>query len=294
LFAKFSSDSPSVRASMHAVGIYEREVRFYQHVAAHIALRTPRCYFAAVDVESGCSLLLLEDLAGGRSGDSLAGCSTRDAELILRQIAGLHAQWWDHPAPREWKWLPGYDGEAASRVVRIRRAWPLFLERYAEVMPAWAIGAAERILGRMFEIFGAIALRPQTLTHGDLGLDNVRFDLPDAPLAIFDWNTMWRLPGPLDVSWFLVRSLPTAQRRNDEERLLRAYHDALVAAGVRDYPMETLRRDTRLGVLRAFLAVINSGANAEFSSERGRQVIRARIERNVAAIEDYGLSDGLW
>ena len=47
LIAKFPSQHAPTRSLLGRLGVYEREVRFYQEVAPKLALRTPRPYFAA-------------------------------------------------------------------------------------------------------------------------------------------------------------------------------------------------------------------------------------------------------
>jgi hypothetical protein len=293
LFAKFSSDKPSVRAHAHARGLYARDVRFYREVASLVAVRTPRCYFADVDMPSGHSLLLLEDLTDGRGGDVLAGCTLAEAELLLRMIATLHARWWNSPQLPSWRWLPGYDTEPNLATDDYLAAWPRFRERYAALIPGWAVETAERALACVPEIRALLGAGPPTFTHGDLGLDNARFDLGDAPVVLFDWQISMRAPGARDVSWFLVRSLPVEQRRAQEAHLLRIYHEALVSQGVRGYSLESLWRHVQLGVLLALPLVISAGVNIDFSSERGKRVIEARIVRNIAMIEDHDVWDSL-
>lgn len=291
-FAKFSLGDPAMRAKYRQM--YNTEVRFYLDVAPLVSLRIPRCYFAAMDDDTGQSLLLLEDLAAGRAGDSLIGCSTQEAELLFRQMASFHAGWWGSPLLSQWKWLPGYgEGYPVFMSKRLGRAWPIFRQKYTDLVPAWAIGAAKRALRQLPEIFHAFADCPATFTHGDLGLDNVRFDLPDAPLVLYDWQLVRQAPGARDISWFLVRSLPIPQRRADEDQLVRVYHEALVQAGVHDYALESLQRHIKLGYLVAFLIVISGAVNADYSSGRGMQVITARIERNIAVLEDHDVLEAL-
>ncbi len=43
------------------MGFYEREIGFYREFAADCPVRKPRCYFGEVEMDSGASLLLLED-----------------------------------------------------------------------------------------------------------------------------------------------------------------------------------------------------------------------------------------
>jgi hypothetical protein len=63
LAAKFSAPNPEAREMAHSMGFYEREIGFYRELAAECPVRTPRCYFGEVEMDSGESLLLLEDLS---------------------------------------------------------------------------------------------------------------------------------------------------------------------------------------------------------------------------------------
>jgi hypothetical protein len=105
VIAKFSASDPDARASIHGMGFYEREARFYEHLASRSRLRTPRCYFNALDPAEGLALLLLEDLAGAHGGSSLAGCSVAEAEAAVHALAALHAAWWQHPHLEDQHWL---------------------------------------------------------------------------------------------------------------------------------------------------------------------------------------------
>src|SRR3990172_316211 len=69
LIAKFPGATEENREVGYAFRLYEREGRFYQETAREVELRTPRCYYSAMDVETGRYALLLEDLAPARVGD---------------------------------------------------------------------------------------------------------------------------------------------------------------------------------------------------------------------------------
>jgi hypothetical protein len=78
----------------NALGIYEREVRFYAELAGSVPIRVPECYFGRID-DTG-SILLLEDIRDLQVGDQVAGITEREAERIVDALAALHATFWEH------------------------------------------------------------------------------------------------------------------------------------------------------------------------------------------------------
>jgi hypothetical protein len=103
-------------------------VRFYEQLAARIPLRTPRCYFSAINLASGASLLLLEDLAPARNGSWIAGCSVEEAELAVRSIAPFHAAWWQKPELEQKSWLALRGPVGLEQVAMIfHHTWEPFL-----------------------------------------------------------------------------------------------------------------------------------------------------------------------
>ena len=53
LIAKLPTSVRSNRAAGELLGLYEREILFYEELAAHVTLRTPRTYYAAMDPNPG-------------------------------------------------------------------------------------------------------------------------------------------------------------------------------------------------------------------------------------------------
>lgn len=107
LIAKTPTLDEGSRAVALMYGLYEREYRFYKELAAEIAFRTPRCYYADGDADTARYILLLEDMgAHGTAGDQVAGCTAEQAHLALRELARHHAQWWRSPRLDEIAWIP--------------------------------------------------------------------------------------------------------------------------------------------------------------------------------------------
>jgi hypothetical protein len=286
VFAKFSRDTQASRR------VCIREVRFYRDIAPSITLRIPRCYFAGKDDADKHCVVILEDVSTGTAGDSLAGCSTETAEVLLREIGSFHARWWNDPRLQKWDWLLPSAGAAASALEgRIRTSWPQFRKTFADLLTPGSVAAGERALEQIPRILESFSQPPTTLVHGDFQLDNVRLDVDGAPFVLLDWQLLRRVPGATDLVGFLSRSLPIGQRRSDGEQLIEVYYRSLVDGGVDDYTMHDLLYDMKVAILFRFLTLAMASVTANFSSERGGRLLRAFVGRCVALIDDYELGE---
>lgn len=280
VFAKFSRDAPMSKQ------VCAREVRFYHEIAPSISLRIPRCYFAGHDVTGEQSVVIVEDVSTGTAGDSLAGCSSETAEVFLREIGTFHARWWGDPRLSAWDWIQPSNGPGEI-MDRMRQCWPQFKSTFAEALTPASIEAGDLGIKKLPMIWDVITQTPRTLVHGDLQLDNVRLGVADAPFVLFDWQLVRCAQGAGDLAWFLSRSIPIEQRRSDGELLIDLYYQSLLDAAIENYSMEDLRYHLNIRFLFGFFVVATASVGANFSSDRGSRLLRAFVDRNVAAIEDY-------
>ena len=135
-----------------------------------------------------------------------------------------------------------------------------------------------------------LAAMPHTLVHFDFRSDNLFFD-DDGSVVVIDWQSISVGGGAADVGYFLGQNLPTEVRREHEDRLLRAYHDTLVAEGVSDYPFEQFFDDYRLGVVYGWVIPVFAVGSLDVSSERAMALWSAVIERVQDAIFDHGADE---
>ncbi len=253
LVAKFAATDPTTRATVHSMGFYEREVNFYTQLALGSPVHTPRCYLAWVDMVSGASLLLLEDLSYLTPLSSQRGLSIAETEVVLDEIAALHAAWWTSERLPGLEWLR-LRGMAANDQVAaaFEQQWDSFLSKL-DVPLTPEILDLGRYAGRYLphvseQLYGAA---PTTLVHNDLQGNNVLLGR-DAPSAILlDWQLATIGRGPVDVGYFLGGSLHRADRRIAWDRLVTTYHSQLVERGVGGYSLEQCQIDCRLAVLPA-------------------------------------------
>jgi len=293
LIAKLPTSDPRRRMMSIAARLFEREIRFYSDIADGLDLRTPRRYYGAMDLGEHRYLLLLEDLVLARAGDQVAGCSVADAELALRSIARLHAAWWESERLAELEWMPLQAAVHPSVEAWWDQMWLQCLEHAGDRIPAAVHRIGERIGAKAMYALARLGEAPQTVAHGDFRLDNVFFEAAAAgdTLAVVDWQLSTRGSAALDLGYFLCGGLSPDDRGAHEMRLLRAWHDELIARGVRGYAFDDGVRDYRLSVV-VCLAFVTLMLNViESANERATRLFDVLLDRTVAAAADLDIEE---
>ncbi len=297
LIAKFPAASEMGRMIGNLFDFYNREICFYREIAEEVELRTPQCYYADADTETQEYILLLEDLAPARVGDHAAGCTVEEAEIALTSIAKFHATWWEHPRLEEIAdWMPLIDAPVhQSAEASYQQAWTPFIANFGDALSPEMRDTAEKIGQRVIALQSSIADRPHTIIHGDYRTDNLFFGTPagGAPFAVVDWQIACRGRGIFDVAYLLCGGLDADLRSANEERLVRLYHDTLVANGVTGYPFEQCWREYRRMSLYVLVYVVISLGTLDFANERGLRLFNAWLGRSAAAIEHLKAAEEL-
>lgn len=247
LIAKIRGTGDVQRQMDQAMGLFEREARFYETFADQVPVNAPQCFHVG---DGDATPLVLEDLAGARMGDQMVGMPPADAEAALDALADLHSAFWASPQLGEpWLAAPGAGTMAAMITQLVSSGAPALAERYAgrglddvlvkvaEHAPQWG----ERVLARCAE-------GPQTLVHNDVRLDNLFFGADGRPIFI-DWQVLARTRGTQDVGNLLAGSMDSDDLAVHWEPLLRRYHDRLVAGGVRGYSFDECAEHYRVNVI---------------------------------------------
>ncbi|HLV71836.1 MAG TPA: oxidoreductase family protein [Vulgatibacteraceae bacterium] len=283
LVAKLPAADPAARALLG--GAYRTEVLFYRDIAPTVAIRTPRCHHAEIDLGTFDFVLLLEDLSPAAQGDQLAGCSLRQADACMLALAGLHGPRWCDES------LLGIDGlhhntaaDADALAEVYAPAVETFIDRFGD-----RLALVDRdTLRRTTEAVGPwLVARPErfALVHGDYRLDNVLFP-PDGDTATtVDWQTLTVGLPARDLSYFLATSLTTEDRRAHEHRLVARYHEGLLSHGVTGYPLDLCWDDYRFALLQGPLITV-LGCAYGTPTERGDAMFLTMAARACAALRD--------
>ncbi|MDT5118220.1 MAG: hypothetical protein QOE30_3959 [Mycobacterium sp.] len=281
---KVAASDPVSRQTGSALGLYEREVRFYGDIAPRLGGPIAPCYHAAVDTTTGIFDLLLGDAGPAVVGDEIAGATIEQATLGVVELGRLHGPLLGDTSLADAPWL---NREAPLNQAMIAGLYAGFLDRYGDqIAPAHRM-VCERLVGAFDAYLAAEGERGgvQGLVHGDYRLDNMLFgvDGADRALTVVDWQTVSWGPALTDLAYFLGCALPTDDRRAHYDTLLRAYHEALGP----DAPItladvaEGVRRQGFFGVTMAIVSSI-----LVERTERGDRMFMTMLQRHCDHVLD--------
>ena len=293
------------RAVGELLGVYERESRFFNDFASNVPVRIPELYFSHCDPDEDSAhqkeilakvdglpgfthglatvigkfvagrknrryVLIMEDLGEFEPGDQHAGASLEQCARVLEEFASTHRSFWRCDSLDESFWLVPLGLDARIRAGVYRKS----VKALREVAPP----GLEPYIEKLRELGGELVRRlaeeaPKTLIHCDLRLDNVCFDGNE--VAFLDWQLVRSGPAAYDVAYFLGGALAPETSAEDEERLLRRYHDELC---VTDYPFEQFHRDYQRALL-ASLAAVAPTPDVEIDEGRGQEMMQRWRER---------------
>jgi hypothetical protein len=182
--------------------------------------------------------------------------------------------------------------DAARFAGYMAKATKVFHDSHADRFPRTYVDILDAFQPRFERWFHAQG-RVAALTHNDYRLDNVMFTEGDSPESVaLDWQSFTVSHPGFDLGLFLGGSIPTALRRAHEDELLGAYHDRLIALGVKDYSLGDCRSDFANG---AFLGIKNSviGLRSVTMTDRGVKMFDTTLGRAFATILDHDSLAGL-
>ena len=321
LVAKIPTSIDDNRDGSELLNVYERELRVYEELLPGLDVPAPALVHGAiepnpVDVDKQMrmlrrldrlpvwllrllvrmlqrfarqtrrrSVMLVEDLAPATVGDQVTGCDVDAAGRVLEVAARLHAATWGERAPRASTWLQRSDVAPRFFHAGFLDARKDFLARGEGILSPHTLTLVERMRKE-----GPTHLRkvhdtmPLCVLHGDLRLDNLFFAADGSVRALIDWQLTNLGPAMIDVAYFLTGSVAPSVTEHEIDGLLARYHDALERHGVRDYPLERVRRDYDTTLL-LILHRMASLASVEFGDARGVALVDrwlARLDARVA------------
>lgn len=255
---------PSLDDTSRATGValrnYEREVKFYEHIAGTVDIRAPHCWHGEWDEASGDFALVLEDMAPAEQGDQISGCDAAIASNAVRELAKLHGPRWNDPTLDEHEFLGRRTGPEDT--AQIEGLWQMFLPGFLATYNTYLSAEAAALVAEFgAHIPGWMNARsgPVAVTHGDYRLDNLLFETAAGgpPVTAVDWQTPGHGSPVADLAYFCGAGLIPDERRRVESSLVEDYVAALTPYGVEvssEWVWDEYRREAFAGVIMAVIA----------------------------------------
>ena len=280
VIAKFPTPNATNRSIANTYNMYGREVMFYQGIAEQVEMRTPQCYFAAIDPDGEQFVLLLEDLGHLRLADQVAGCTLAEARSVLSAVAGLHASTWQTTRFPE---LISHNNPAQrdGMIVAFEVGWPAVNEMFPELIPKSSLIAEQKMTGAVGRLLEEMCQDPVCMTHVDVRLDNMFFDGDE--LVLFDWQSICTSAPEQDLAYFITQSVPPAVRAKQD--LVAFYHSELTRRGI-DYDLDRCRERYRVCALYLLCFAVSIAGQADPGNERGRALGRVLMGNAMSALDE--------
>jgi hypothetical protein len=273
--------------------LWEREARFYLDLAGRLPVRTPRCYYAGGDHESGIFALLLEDLSPFVGGDQVAGATPQQAAAAIGWLGRFHAAEMGGGHASGMNWIPATASDPMYLGLQpmLEAVFPGFADSCGPYAPPGTIGWVEKFVPRLTEAI-AEQMLPPTVIHSDFRVDNLFFD-GDEVIAL-DWQAVALGQGLYDLAYFMCGSVDTVQRRATERDLVASYGQTLAAAGV-DVPgsQELFDLYRRTVLYTMAIGALLTGQLDLMVNERGKDLARLGVERLYTAGADLRVDEFL-
>jgi Ecdysteroid kinase-like family len=251
LVAKIRGGKPVQVQMDQAMGLFERERRFYVELADRVPVRTAALVYAG---DGDDTPLLLQDLGALRMGDQQHGLAVDDAAAVMDSLAALHARFWQSPElMADWLVSPT-EGVYCQMIAQVVASGaPAVAERFAGRVSDATLAAVTDAAQDWHHVLERCAEGPHTLTHNDCRLDNVFFDDVPASQTVTPYLIDWQVPagtrGTQDVANLLAGSMKVDDLERHWEELVARYHDGLLAGGVCDYTRQQCIQHYRQSVI---------------------------------------------
>jgi aminoglycoside/choline kinase family phosphotransferase len=297
LVGKFVSPDPVSRGTGLMMGIYAKEAAFYRKLAPLLAgkMRLATAWVAEFDAEREATLVLMEDLSPATQGDQMEACSVETAEQAVRELAALHATFWEHDvltsASPEYATIMSNPTEPMRVMILLHLVnthWPEFKDRYASQLTAAMIELGDHLVEKISP-WALGRTGPRTLVHSDYRADNLM--ITSGWTTAVDWQTVSVGFGGNDLGYFLGASLLPDDRRAHQDRLVDLWLAELSRNGVHTYNREDAWNEYRNGQFGGIITAVISSmitqrtdrGDAMFWAMAGRHFETA-LETNAAEL----------
>lgn len=280
---KFHPTAPEVFEATRQAGIFVREANALKLLAHGSEASIPELYFVDVDESSGYFNLVCEDLSTFcELGDQISGCSIKEAEAAVIELAKLHRQFWKSSELKDLAWI-------TPRMPLPENTLELLHDRLTGLLDKEQYEIVEQGIPMVLNWLKLSPKNP-TLIHTDCRVDNMLFDnrnsrSPKAYLIDFALTNIGDATD--DLAYFLTSSVSPDDRLACEMDLLRI-HTEEIAKKDPDYTFDTAVDAYRTNIVSSLYLTLIAALGMP-DTPHNHQLFTKLFERNCAAVKHWAL-----
>ncbi len=293
-FCKLLPCTPERHDLIANTGMGLREARFYSELEQTLDMRTPDVYCARYDSNSGAFVLLMEHIIsnGCTVSDGTQTVTIDSAAGAIEDLATMHMRYAsENTRQAAVPWL--LDGSIPSPGNA----------NYGPSMLQYGLDNHRDKLSNSFATVSEIYIRqhealhdlwqqgPQTLVHGDTHIGNLFDD--HGRTGFLDWGLLGISTPLRDLSYFLIMSLSTEDRRQHERDLIHHYLDILKTTNAFNINFDEAWKTHRLQAAYGVPASCQIVLFPEDATDRRNKFANAFLARASAALDDLEVIDAL-
>ena len=292
IVAKFAALRDGSLGSARRGRAHERELRCFDEILGDTPVTAPVSYGTWYDPDTAHFLLLQSAVAVDHNVDQIKGLDIADAQLVLREIAKLHARWWNNPGLQALEWVPRLDGPGRvhNLTTLATAGWTPLCDMLGEELTPEERALGTELPQRVEAMLRATAALPSTFIHSDLRADNLLFSPDHSTVTLIDWQGCGLGPPGFDLAYFLTQSLTVEARREHEDALLNFYRSELAVAGL-DLTAAEVRAGYAESTVYSLIIACALPLIGDPSEPRVRALASAFARRTIEAMRDH---DQLW
>ena len=296
LIAKFSNENEEVKKYVHSFRLYEREVVIYKEMHKKFSIDLPKIFFSEIDMKSGDSLIIMEDLVekNYKIGSIEEGTSLENLKSLLFSISKHHSQFWSY-LPSQFCWLEEsvFTNQIKERATKnFSVSKQKFLDYNKEILSSQLFKKLENYSIEKYYL--NLPNLQRTLIHADLHLNNVFFNEKiERRDLIIDWQNVIFDICTRDIVHLVVTSLPSLFLKENFQVLKDFYFSSLQRfLSPTIFERETFEMYFLLSVEFQFYVVCVTSAYISTSKDM-IYINRAKrtIERYLNLVEIVGLKN---
>ena len=229
--------------------LYNREYYFYDQIASHLNIKTPRYIALLKDGALNTTGLILENLFQHKGFKININLSASDIDIsmkIVNRMAKMHSKFWNKNLHKVFPGLKKNTDPVFRPFLQnfVSDKSDVFSNKWTGILTPSQMRKAIAIIADFENIQERLSSHNTTFIHGDIKSPNIFYDTENENEPYFlDWQHCAWGKGVQDLVFFIIESFDIKDLKLVFPLFKSYYYQKLVDYGIRGYTMEEYEKD---------------------------------------------------